>query len=180
MTVMMNAEENRFDDVDTQIRYMTDSDGSQLMVKSKQTYLDEFRDFIRMIKLVGGMLSCILALIGILNFINAVVTGIISRKREMAMMNAVGMTGGQLKKMLMWEGVHYAVFTAVCSLVIGLLLDNVVVKSITSQLFFFTYHLTVLPMIISVPVLLALSAVIPSIAYKAICRESVVDRLREN
>lgn len=180
MSVIMNAEEDRFDEVDTQIRYMTESSDSQVIVKSKQTYLDEFSDFIKMIKLVGGTLSGILALIGILNFVNAVVTGIISRKRELAMMNAVGMTGSQLKKMLMWEGVHYASLTAVCSFIIGYVLDNVALKNITAELFFFTYHFTFMPILICVPTLLLLSAVIPSIAYMTICRDSIVNRLREN
>lgn len=53
----------------------------------------------------SGALSVILALIGILNFINAIVTGIYARKREFAMMQAVGMTGRQLKAMLIWESV---------------------------------------------------------------------------
>lgn len=180
MSVMINAEEKRFDDVERQIRYMTDSDSSLLIVKSKQDYAEEYADFLNMIKLVGGTLSGILALIGILNFVNAVVTGIISRKRELAMMNAVGMTGSQLKKMLMWEGVHYAMLTAICSLVISTLLSYVVVKSITGELFFFTYHFTLLPILVCIPILLLLSAVIPSVSYRTICRDSVVNRLREN
>ena len=180
LSAMMNAEDDRFDDVDTQIRYMTDRGDSQVMVKSKQNYLEEFGDLIRMIKLVGGTLSGILALIGMLNFVNAVVTGIISRKRELAMMNAVGMTGSQLKKMLMWEGVHYAALTALFSLIIGFLLDNVVLKNMTGDLIFYTYRFTFMPILICVPVLLLLSAVIPSVAYQTICKDSVVNRLREN
>lgn len=180
MTVTMDSEDGRFDEVDKQIRYMTDSGDSQVRMKSKQTYMEEFDDFIKMIKLVGGTLSGILALIGILNFVNAVVTGILSRKRELAMMNAVGMTGRQLKKMLMWEGVHYAALTAVCSLIFGLLLDSVFVKNIAEGLFFFTYHFTILPILVCVPVLLMLSAAIPFISFRSICKESVVDRLREN
>ena len=180
LSAMMNAEDDHFDDVDTQIRYMTDRGDSQVMMKSKQTYLDEFGDLIKMIKLVGGTLSGILALIGILNFVNAVVTGIISRKRELAMMNAVGMTGSQLKKMLMWEGIHYAALTATGTLIIGFLLDIVVLKNITNDLIFYTYRFTFMPILICVPVLLLLSAVIPSAAYRTICRDSVVNRLREN
>jgi len=180
MTVMVNAEENRLDYVDQQIRSMTGSSSPKLTVKSGDTYREEFRDLVRMVKLIGGTLSGVLALIGILNFVNAVVTGIISRKRELAMMNAVGMTGGQLKKMLMWEGVHYAVLTGVCSIVLGLLLDNVIVKNITEDLFFFTHHFTFVPILICVPILLLLSAVIPSAAYRSICHESVVERLRDN
>ena len=104
ISVMLNADENKFDEADTQIRILTDSGDSQVMLKSKQTYMEQYNDFLKMVKLVGGTLAGILALIGILNFINSVVTGIISRKRELAMMNAVGMTGRQLKQMLTWEG----------------------------------------------------------------------------
>ncbi|HAJ96842.1 MAG TPA: hypothetical protein DCO72_03810 [Ruminococcus sp.] len=179
MSLMINAEENRFDDVNTQISNIVENNDNIIM-KNKHDYADEYADFVNMIKLVGGTLSGILALIGILNFVNAVVTGIISRKRELAMMNAIGMTGSQLKKMLMWEGIHYAVLTAICSLIIGTLFSYFVVNTITGDMFFFTYHFTILPMLICVTMLLLLSAVIPSVAYHAVCRDSVVNRLREN
>ena len=48
------------------------------------------------------------------------------------------------------------------------------------DLIFYTYRFTFLPILICVPVLLLLSAVIPSVAYQTICRDSVVNRLREN
>ncbi|MGI0475840.1 hypothetical protein, partial [Erwinia amylovora] len=44
---------------------------------SRETYLQEFRDYINMFYLVGGALAAVLALIGILNFINAIVTGML-------------------------------------------------------------------------------------------------------
>ncbi len=166
--------------VKEQLKAYCDRQGSPLVYTDKQTYLDEFNDLLVMVKLVGGTLSGILALIGILNFINAVVTGILSRRRELAMMNAVGMTGGQLKKMLMWESVHYAVLTAVCAAAVGALLSRTAVRSATGDMFFFSYHFTLLPIMVCVPVLILLSAVIPSVAYRAICNESVVERLREN
>lgn len=177
--VMINTDD-KSGSVKAQCKAYCDSDGSPLVYSDKQTYLDEFGDLIKMLKLVGGTLSGILALIGILNFVNAVVTSIISRKRELAMMNAVGMTGRQLKAMLMWEGVHYAALTAICSLIIGTAFSFGVVNAITGDLFFFTYHFSVLPILVCVPILLLLSAVIPTVSYRAICRESVVDRLREN
>lgn len=175
--VMINADD---ESVKAMCRAYCDRDGSPLVYSDKQTYLDEFGDLLKMIKLLGGTLTAILALIGILNFVNAVVTGIISRKRELAMMNAVGMTGRQLKSMLMWEGVHYAVLTAVCSALGGTLLSVAFAFGIAKELFFFTYRFTLLPIAVCAPILLLLSAVIPAVSYRAICRESVVDRLREN
>ena len=149
------------------------------MLKSKQTYLDEFASYINMIKLVGSTLSIILALIGILNFINSVVTGIISRKRELAMMNAVGMTGRQIKQMLTWEGIHYAILTAICSVAFGTLISRVAVNLIAGESFFFTYHFTLLPILAGAPILIAMSVLIPLLSYRMICKDSIVDRLRE-
>ena len=177
--IMINTDDNS-EYVKELCQAYCDSDGSPLIYLDKQTYLDEFNDFTSMIKLVGGTLSGILALIGILNFVNAVVTSIISRKREFAMMNAVGMTGSQLKSMLMWEGIHYAMLTAICSLIISTLFSYFVVNAVAGDIFFFSYHFTLLPILICVPILLLLSAVIPSVSYQIICKDSIVNRLREN
>lgn len=178
MNVLVNAADGRFEDVDNQVSKLIETYDSDLIVKSKRTYTEEYSDFLKMIKLVGGTLSGILALIGILNFVNAVVTGILSRKRELAMMNAIGMTGKQQSSMVMWEGIHYAALTAVCSVIISTVFSCTVVKMITGGLPYFTYHFTLLPLLICILVLMLLSAVIPAIAYKNICRESIVERLR--
>lgn len=175
--VMINTDD---ENVKSVCRAYCNRDGSPLVYSDKQTYLDEFGDLLKMVKLLGGTLTAILALIGILNFVNAVVTGIISRKRELAMMNAVGMTGRQLRSMLMWEGVHYAALTAVCSAAGGTLLSVAFAFGIAKELFFYTYRFTLAPIAVCVPILLLLSAVIPAVAYRTICKESVVDRLREN
>lgn len=179
MSVMLRANADRYDEADAQIRELVEQDG-RLRMKNKHDYEAEYADYINMVKLVGGTLSGILALIGILNFVNAVITGILSRKRELAMMNAIGMTGSQTEKMLMWEGIHYAALTAAGSFVIGTVISLTVVKSVAADMFFFSYRFTLMPLVICIPILILLSAVIPYFAYRSICRESVVDRLREN
>ena len=180
MSVVAMASNDSYDEVDRQIHLITDTGDSRLMVKSKQDYLDEYGDFVGMMKLVGGTLASILALIGILNFINAVVTGIFSRKRELAMMNAVGMAGSQIKKMLMWEGVYYAVLTTICSACFATLLSNVVINRVAGESPFFSYSFTLAPIGICVPILILMSLLIPLVSYQTICRESIVDRIREN
>lgn len=179
MSVMLEVQDDRFDAVDAQIRGLVGQD-SRLVMKNKHDYEKEYADFMNMFKLVGGTLSGILALIGILNFVNAVMTGILSRRRELAMMNAVGMTGSQMRQMLMWEGIHYAALTAAGSIVIGTAISLFVVKGIAADMFFFSYRFTLLPLVVCIPILLLLSALIPSVSYQMICKDSVVNRLREN
>ncbi len=96
------------------------------------------------------------------------------------MMNAVGMVGNQIKKMLMWEGVYYAVLTAICSTCFAVLLSNVVINSVVRESPFFSYNFTLAPIGICVPVLIIISVLIPLVPYQTICRESIVDRIREN
>ena len=57
-----------------------------------------------MFLLLGGALSFIVGLVGVLNFFNAILTGILAPCREFAVLQSIGMTGRQLKGMLIWEG----------------------------------------------------------------------------
>lgn len=57
-------------------------DLSGLMYESKATLRAEFEGFQNMFLLLGGLLCAIIGLVGVLNFFNAIMTGILSRKRE--------------------------------------------------------------------------------------------------
>lgn len=145
---------------------------------SRKVYEEQFEHLKLTIAVVGGLLSFVLALIGILNFINSIVTGILSRQREFAMMEAVGMTGKQLRNMLAWEGILYAAFASVVVLTIGMVFCNFLVEAFAGQIWFFVGHFEIVPMVICIPILAAVSCLIPVIAYRKMLKESVVERLR--
>lgn len=145
---------------------------------SKQTYLDQFDGFVRMFYMVGGALSLVLALIGILNFVNAVVTGILARRQELAMMEAVGMTGNQLAAMLVWEGTSYAVFTLIFTVAANYTVIRLLIQTMAGEIWFFTYRPTVLPILICLPFLLGIAAVIPYLAGCNMRKRSVVERMK--
>lgn len=147
--------------------------------KSKQTYVNEFNQVQHMYLIIGGVLCFIVGFIGILNFINSILTSIITRKREFAMMKSIGMTGKQLNKMLVFEGLYHAILTIVITLTIGNIFSYFIVNALAGQIWFFKYHFTVLPILISIPILLIISAVIPFISYKGTNNETLVEQLRE-
>lgn len=179
MLSVLMQEENAGVLVDKILENYTEQVHSNLTFVSKTTYEKEFKDFVNTLWIVGGALSVVLALIGILNFINAVVTGILSRKQELAMMEAVGMTGTQMKSMLAWEGVLYAVFTMIFSIVGGKIINSLVLENALTDMWYFTNQFTIVPIMVCMPVLLLLACVIPMVAYKNMNRESVVERLRQ-
>jgi putative ABC transport system permease protein len=148
--------------------------------ESKATYTDSFDNLTSLIVTIGGALSIIIGIIGIANFVNSVLTSVITRKKEFAMLQSIGMTGKQLKRMLTFEGLYYAVGTILTSAVLGVLSSVVVVRGISGGIWFFTYRFVMWPMLAVYPLLILLTVEIPTLLYRGISKASIIDRLRQN
>ena len=146
---------------------------------SKSIREAEFAGMKNMVLAVGGALSLVIGMIGILNFVNSMMTSILTRRREFAMLQSIGMTGKQLLQMLMTEGVWYGAASGLVSLVLGVVLSLLAVRNLAGSLWFFSYHFTVLPLVLTVPVLLAVGILLPAVMLRSVERKSVVERLRE-
>ncbi len=146
--------------------------------ESKQSKTAEFEGFRNMFLTMGGTLAGIIGLVGVLNFINAVLTGMLARKRELAMLQSVGMTGKQMNTMLVYEGLYYTMLSAALSLVLSAALGPLV-GSLCAAFWFFTYQFTVLPVLAVIPLFLALGILIPLLTYRSVNRRTIVERLRE-
>lgn len=147
--------------------------------ESKETYHKEFEGFRSMFVLLGGVLSFIVGIIGILNFFNAILTGIITRKREFAMLQSIGMTGKQMKGMLVYEGMFYAIGSIIVALVISLITGPLASKALSSMFWFFTYHTTFVPVLLITPIFIALGCAVPLVVYRTAAKQTIVERLRE-
>ncbi len=158
---------------------MTAGETSGLMYESKDLARKDFQGFQQMFLLLGGALCAIVSIVGILNFFNAILTGILARKREFAMLQAVGMTGKQLKKMLMEEGLIYAGTTILISLVLILAMEPLTGRMLESMFWFFEYHFSVTAVFVTAPVFLFLGVALPLAVYRSIAKLTIVERLRE-
>ena len=146
--------------------------------ESKEGLRDEFVAMTSAIGLVGGALSFVIAIIGILNFVNTMFTSVITRKREFAMMQSIGLTNNQLRKMLLYEGLYYVGFTAIISFVIGSLLSISVIRAFNNIASYFEYHFTIVPFVAVLPAFLVIAFIVPLIAYHNAKKQSIVERLR--
>ena len=161
------------------LRDYTENVNPQFDYESKALYASEFEGMRSMFQLCGGALSFIVGLVGVLNFFNAILTGIIARKREFAVLQSIGMTGKQLKTMLVYEGLFYALGAAGISLVLTLILGPVAFKAVGSLFWFFTYRLTLAPFLVVIPVFALLGILVPLAVYRSVSRSTIVERLRE-
>lgn len=147
--------------------------------ESKATCTAEFRGFQRMFLVLGGTLSFIIGLVGVLNFVNAILTGILTRKREFAALQSIGMTGKQLKTMLVCEGLYYTLFALLLALALTLASIPLMQNTIAGLFWFFTYRFTAAPILLLTPVFAVLGAAAPLAVYRFVARRSIVERLRE-
>ena len=167
------------DKAEAYLQELCGNDPGRYEYSSLETVRKEFEQFTGAVKYIGGFLSAIVGLIAVLNFINAIFTGILSRKRELALLKAVGMTGKQLKRMLMTEGLFYALMSVIFSMPFAALINLLFLK-----LDFFwssaTAHITVVPILLLLPLLAFIGALIPYVIYGKVKGKSIVEDLRTN
>jgi len=68
---------------------------------------------------LGGGIAFVLAFIGIINFANIMFTNIEARRHELSVMESIGMTKKQCRRMLQMEGFWYAVMSLALCLTAG-------------------------------------------------------------
>lgn len=156
----------------------TENVNPQFDYESKAIYAAEFESIRSMFLLLGGALSFIVGLVGVLNFFNAILTGITARRRELAVLQSIGMTTRQLRAMLALEGLLYTLGSALLALVLVLVTAPIVGPGLNGMFWFFTYHFTLWPIAVVLPLFAALGIGIPVVTCRITQRYSVVERLR--
>ena len=133
--------------------------------------------------LVGGMIGSVFALVGLINFINLVMTNIVTRRHEFATMQSIGMTNRQLRKMMISESFSYVLLAGIVGTLVAATLGMTLLRAFvengpTSMMM--TFQITLLPALIMLILFLALAFIVPVVALRLFNNRSVVERLRVN
>ncbi len=179
MSFIFDTKEGQEDQMEEFLENYTSKEEPLMSYESRKTYEKSFNELVGMITITGTGLSGIIGLIGILNFINVIITSITTRKREFAMREAIGMTKRQLKGMLRTEGIFYPVLSIVFSLVAGTIFSLTVIKTIGNSIWFINYKFTLVPILLTCPVLLVFGMLMPGIVFTLRKKESITEQLRD-
>lgn len=131
------------------------------------------------ILILGGSISLVIALIGILNFVNIMSVSVVARKRELATLESIGMSRKQIRNMLISEGLCYAGITVILVSSVGNLIVYGIFKLFQKDVSFAVFTYPLIPAIIIVLVILAVCLITPERMYCALNKEPIVNRLRE-
>ena len=128
--------------------------------------------------LLGNGAAVLLIVIGLVNFVNVMLTGVVARKNEFAIMESIGTTKKQIRRILTLEGGIYALISTLLIMTFGnafLLLVADAVPHLANYAVF-EYPIALVIGLIAAIFVICLS--VPAIVYKAISDETVIERLR--
>lgn len=126
-------------------------------------------------------LSWLVFLFGVINLINTTLSNQMSRKRENSILRSIGLTGRQLCKMNICEGLCYAFFAALATLTVGLPIAAVVCAEISKVAFagkIVPYQFPVLEMGLFLLVLFGMELILSVWLVHRQKKQSLIEQMR--
>lgn len=177
--IVVDCEPEAEPSVAARIKNISKANSAVLALESKSELISGFKSSMLVMNVLGAGVSIVLILIGVLNFINVMLTGVYIRRGELAVMESVGMTKKQVKKMLTFEGGYYAIVTIALILTFG----NAIIYSIANLAQriadYAVFHYPVSLMCGIAAFIAVVCATVPSGVYHMLSKESVTERLRQ-
>lgn len=127
---------------------------------------------------VSAVIALLLLLVGVLNYVNTMTCGIENRRLTFSVMGSLGMSGRQIRQLLIREGFLYAMFSILITMTAG---------TAVTYLFFqmmnymgAPFSIPAAPLIAAFVLVILICLAAPLAAYRRMTgKRSVVDRLRE-
>lgn len=156
-------------------------DGSgRLQMRTWKNKYDTWENAIQMTRGACYAFIIILAAISIMNLINTMINSVHVRKKELGMMQAIGMSDRQLMKMLQLEGIFYTVGTLIISIGVGSLAGYplFLYAKRTGMFDISTYHYPVTAAIIIILTLFVIQMLLAIFIAKSVRKDSLIERIR--
>lgn len=164
--------------VNTVLKQIAD-ESYYLELNTLEDEIKVYKEMLAFTKILGYSLVIIIRKIGFMNFINTMITSIITRKRELAMLQIVGLLNKQLVKMLQIEELFYTVGTLFITLTFGNVVGYIaylVFKNSGALYAAYTYPL--IPTILLIVTITITQIVITHLVSNNFNKQSLIDRLR--
>ncbi|MBP1045543.1 ABC transporter permease [Enterococcus sp. BWM-S5] len=176
-SVAFNIEDEKEAAIISQLKAMIDEQ-PYFRIMSKSEMLEKAREEIMTFRLLGNTLAVVLALIGLLNFVNIITTSLIARKQELAILESIGMTRKQTNQVLAFEGFYYAAITGGLVLTIGSLVTIGLFQIVKNTAPMAVFSFPFLTMGLSLLLVSGLCIATPLVVMKLSGHQALADRIK--
>lgn len=127
---------------------------------------------------IGTIIALLLLLVGVLNYTNTIASSIQNRKLTFSVMESIGMSKKQINKLLIREGILYALFSVFITLMIGSVITYICFESMNYMEI--PFNVPVIPLISAIILVMLICMITPLLSYKKLAgNRSIVERLRD-
>ena len=151
-----------------------------LNMYAKSDELAARKDYISSSRTAMGALCILLILMGLVNYVNVTLTGLAVRRKEFAVLESIGLTRRQLKRMLLLEGVFYSLIVTVLLLTAGTGALYAFGAVMDEKIVYFVFRYPAAETAVCIILLFVICTAVPLILFWRTERESVVERLKAN
>lgn len=155
-------------------RTLTTSDWEYI---SPVSILEEFDQMFYSLNLLGNGAALLLIILGLANFFNVMLTGVIARKYEFAVMESIGTTKKQIRKIVTWEGGIYALISTLLILTFGNAFLLLVADAVPHIADYARFEYPVFLVVCLIAAIFVICLSVPSLVYRAASGETVIERL---
>lgn len=147
------------------------------------TYYDEAyksnENAVRATKFMAYALVIVIGIIGLINLINTMVTSIVVRKKELGILQAIGLSNKQFIKMIQLEGLFYVGTTIVTTLTLGNVIGYIAyIMFKNSGASYAIYSYPVIQTVLLIVLTVLAEILISYSIIKSFNKDSLVDRVR--
>ena len=150
-----------------------------ILLTDKAEIIKDEEKGVFMSKVVMYTIAGILICMGIINFVNAVMTNIISLKREYTMMEVIGMERKQLQRIVTCEGMCFALLVLLLVFSLGSLILYGVHTYTAGEYPYYRFAYPAAATGIIVISMILFSLAVPYLTLRSNLKDSTVDRLRK-
>lgn len=176
MSLSVFAEKGDINRLEENLKTYLASLNSNIEYISRDSYKDDIVHNNSQFTVVGLCISMIILFIGIINFINSSMTGIISRRYEFSVLNAIGMTSKQLRLMLISESLIFTLGTALIFIPLGSLFSYLIIGVMLKENYSFVFNFDLFPMFCILLIFVIISVILPLGIYRTISKKSAIQR----
>lgn len=147
-------------------------------LEANYTLLEAEQNKIQTGNVILGSLTLIILLVGVMNFTNTIVADYTTRKRELAIMESIGLTKNQLWKMIFLEGFCYWIITMTGVLSLGTIIIYILGTLIKQKLLYFRFVYPWKQLLLMAAILLIIDFVFAKKIYCKNQKEPLIDRIK--
>lgn len=154
---------------------------SSLYVSTLNDWVEAYNEKLLNYRMPVYIFVMFIGVFGIINLLNTLITNILTRKRELGVLQAVGLSSKQLSKMLLIEGLFYTSGVLLLSISCGTLIEYLLCTVFSAMSIFgkVSYHFPTVEMFSYFILMLAVQMLFSHLAIRQIKKQSLVDQIRE-